>query len=341
MANKCSVIQEQCHILHESVLRLRDLAKDFRKKRQPALAEKEKIETALIVLERMIGSVIKVENMKSPFGDVYRTNDLDEPSLETKMIDLESQMKADCAIYRDCGLEKWAANIESERDNFVAFAKETKVQIAEMLQLGWMAMFMPGRQVQYSDYRESMTKKLKPRVTTDAGEQNFANDGVFHDESERMVALIESIEQMPVADIPEGPYLLLVNPSQRPVFGSLSGFDQLRKIHKASRQFTESKKMPIFSIMPPEYSAMQYVFGERTVKMKDNNGEPLFKTLEPIDKETATRFVPDSVLSDPYIPYVFWVEETKDLRYSDDGDFSNFDHGVRLVQRIELKKKNK
>jgi hypothetical protein len=324
----CKQIQEQYNTLRGNITLFRAAERDFKKERVTALACKKNIENALSALSEVFGAKIRVENMPSPFAEVYTDNGLPVPEKETQNIDLEKQLEEDCAAYRSCGLESWADDIETFKPRLKKMSKETKAQIAKEMQEGAIAIFMPGRAVQYKDAVETLTKKLKP-VWTEEGKEKTVTDGYLdwgHLET------LKNILEENLSNIPEGPYTMLTKPTQKPELTSMTVDEQLAELLERDKKRKRENKPAEYTIMNLEYAAMQKFFTERAKKNK------IFKKLDPLDKNTFARFVGIPFFSRDFVEHANWNSKEGHLSFNSD-DEADYEHallcmGVRLAVRI-------
>ena len=326
----CKQIQQQYKKLSDNVILFRTTEKDFRKERVTALACKKNIESVFLALSEVFGMKIKVENMPSPFAEVYTANRLPIPEKKTQEIDLEAQLEEDCAAYRECGLASWADNIETFLPRLKTIIRENKRQVARELQEGAIAIFMPGRAVQYANAVETLRKKLKP-VRKENGEEKKVGDGYLKEP--HIIAELEKIAREKTLDIPEVPYLMLTKPTQDSELTSKTVDEQIAEIVEMNKKRTEDKLAPVYSILPPEYVAMQKFFTARAESLKKKTGKRLFGKLYPLDSLGYTRFVSMRLSGGGAVPRCFW-SVLGSLEFNCEDPSPSVVMGVRFVVRL-------
>ena len=303
------------------------LEPDFKGNRAQAISLKKEIERIFTDIEKTFNAKITVENMPSPFAEVYTANGLPVPEKETQIIDLEKQLEEDCKAYRDCGLESWAEDIEKFLPRLKKMRRSVKEQIEREMQDGAIPIFMPGRAVQYAEAVETLTKKLKPE-SLDNGQQKTVKDGYLT--WEYLINELKKIAKEIIGDVPEEVYLMMTKPTQKPEFTSMEVKTQKAAILKMSNERKKERRAPVFSIMPPEYAATQKFF---TARAKRGG---VFKKLDPLDRDTYTKFVNMPPTAGGSIPYVYWHLGIGYLVFDDFGMEAEDYSGVRLVSRFVL-----
>jgi hypothetical protein len=326
----CKQIQQQYEKLSVNRRLYRDAQKiGFKKERITALACKKNIESALLALSEVLGAKIRVENMPSPFAEVYTDNGLPVPEKETREIDLEAQVNEDLSAYRGCKLERWADNIEKSRSRLKHLSKEKKEIISKELQEGAIAIFMPGRDVMFSLTMEELTQKLKPFWKQSGAEQSVADSYLW----EHIGELIKAKAKELVADVPEKPYILLTKPTQSPEERTKDKTveDQNKELVKINKERRKKGKTPQYDMKPQEYVALQKFFTERACQSAGGT----FNEVEPLDKDTWTRFIA-LPLSSGFVPAGRWASRDRRLRFGDDGALARREAGFRLSVRVEI-----
>jgi len=325
MVNKCQDIKIKYEQLADRFESFKRYAVDFRKNRKDAVAVKKGIKELQAWFENNLSSKIKVENMPSPFAEVFVANGLPVPEKETQIVELEKQMEEDCAVYRACGLEMWAEDIERSRALLWSLSEEKREQIAQEMQEGKIAIFMPGRAVQYANAVDTLTKKLKP-VWLESGKERIVSDGIL--DGAHIIAELEKIAKAQTVGIPDEPYLMLTKPTQTSESTSMTVEAQLADI--VERNAKRKKALEEFSMMPPEYAAMQKIFTMRAKRDKR------FLRMNPLDKNTLTRFVSIPLSLGKFVPSAWWSSDEGRLKFSGDGVRAVPIKGVRFSGRMKL-----
>lgn len=319
-----------CHQIKESYKKLIEkkdaflsLRKDFKGNQAQAIDLKKEIERLLKDIEKTFSVKIKVENMQSPFAEVYTANGLPIPERETQIIDLEKQLEEDCQAYRDCKLESWANDIEKSKSRLKKLIRENAEHIKKELQAGAIAIFMPGRAVQGANAVETMKKKLKPECVDHGKKIIVVNSSLttLHLNSLREIA------NEVTSGIPEVSYLMLVRPTQIPELTELDVVSQIEHIIEINKERIEKNQTPKHPMMPLEYSVLQKFFTTRA------NQNAIFQNLEPLDKLSSTSFI--SIISFGGVPMGTWLEGEAFL-YFDQAPIDQVpgNSGVRLVMRL-------
>jgi len=328
---ECKKISEQYIELKNKLNRFNDLKQDFRKNRQEAVGVKKEITDLLESLEKFVGAKIKVENMPSPFAEIYTDNGLPVPENETKEIDLEKQLEEDCAAYRDCQLETWADDIEKGKERLKKLIRKNKEQLKKELQEGAIAIFMPGRAVQYADAVETLTKKLKP-MWKEKGKDKIVKDGFL--EWDHLINELKKIAEQKTADIPEEPYLMMTKPTPKPELTDLTVNAQIAEIVERNKKRKKENKPAEFAIMPLEYAAMQKFFAARAEKLKNKAGKSLFGKLNPLDGSYWIRFVSIPLSVGGSVPSGHWFPGDGYLAFALGNAYAYSYSGVRLAVRL-------
>jgi hypothetical protein len=332
MTDNCKDIQIQYAELCSKVKLFKPFTVDFRKNLKVANGIKKEIIGLLEVLEDVVDWKIKVENMPSPFVEVYTKNGLPIPKRETLRIDLIKQHEEDCVAYRKCGLGMWAKDVLKFRPRLKRLSKETKEQIAKEIQEGAIPIFMPGRMVQYANVIETMTEKLIPKWRENG--KNIKARGCFIFEVELLIKALRGIAKKRTEGIPEEPYLMLTRPTQRLELTSMNLNAQVAEIIKRNENRRNVNRMMEFSITPVEYAVLQKFFTMRASRNKE------FKNLEPLDEKSFTRFVTlplySKVIGEYVVPSAQWYPTDGHLDFGEDTTEAYPSRGVRFVVRILL-----
>jgi len=296
------------------------------------LACKKNIESVFLALSEVFGAKIKVENMPSPFAEVYAYNDLPIPEKKTQRINLEKQLEEDCAAYRECGLASWAEDIEKWKPRLKKIIRENKRQIAREFQEGAIAIFIPGRAVQYANAVETLRKKLKP-VWKENGKEKTVNDGYLT--WDHLIAELEKIAKEKTVDIPEEPYLMLTKPTQRPELTSMTVDQQIEEIIERNKQRKKGNKPAEFVMMPTEYAVMQKLFTARGASLKNKTGKSIFGKLDPLDGSFFIRFVNIPLSPRGFVVIGSWVPNDGLLDFDRGSSVNaNYIGGVRFAVRL-------
>jgi len=325
MSDKCNEIKTKYQKIKTKQSDFHVLAMDLRTNRVPLVVIKKEIQALLVWFENNLEMMIQVENMPSPFAEVYTDNGLPIPEKETQIINLEKQLKEDCAAYRACGLSAWADNIETILPRLKKIIGENKGRIAREMQEGAIAIFMPGRAVQYANAVETLKKKLKP-VWKAVGTENTVVVGYL--DRPDLIAELEKIAREKTLDIPEEPYLMLTKPTRSPEFTGKTVDDQIAEIIERNKTRKKENKPEEFSMMPTEYAAMQKFFTMRAKR------EKRFKNWEPLDSGTFTRFVSIHLSSRDVVAYARWAAYAGQLSFGGVVVIAHSNSGVRLVVRL-------
>jgi len=331
MLDKCNEIKNKYQEIKTKQNDFRALASDLRTNRAPLVVIKKEIKALLVWFENNLEMIIKVENMPSPFAEVYAYNDLPIPEKETQVIDLEKQLKEDCEAYRVCGLSAWADNIETFLPRLKKMISENKGGIAREMQEGAIAIFMPGRAVQYANAVETLTQKLKP-VWKEQGEEKTVNDGYLT--GDHLIAELEKIAKEKTVDIPEEPYLMLTKPTQRPELTSMTVDEQIVEIVERNKKRKKGNKPAEFAMMPTEYAVMQKFFTARAKNLKNNDGKGLFEKLDPLEIATFIRFVSIPLSPRGFVAYGYWNPSGCRLYFAHGGVDAASSGGVRFAVRL-------
>jgi hypothetical protein len=329
----CQEIQKQYQILSANAKLFRDAQKSgLKKERVTALKCKKNIEDAFEVLNELLGPRIFVKDAKNPFSEGYG-----QPEKETKRIDLEKQMNEDIDAYKECGLERWADDIEKAKGRLKHLSREKKKSIADELQEGAIMIFMPGKDVMFSLKVKELLHKLAPYWEREDVRHTFDSD---ISESGQFIALIEKRAKELVADVPERPYILLTKPTLRPEKRTTEKTvqNQKKELVIVNMERVKKGKTAQFDMKPHEYAAMQKFFVERGEMLGRN-----FTESAPLDYDTYTRFIslpleviPD-LSDDSVVPCVSWRDLECGLFFHyDDANSADSDIGMRLSVRIEI-----
>ena len=272
--------------------------------------------------------------MKSPFFEVYLFSNEPEPAPETVEIDLQTQLEEDCEAYRMCGLECWADDIQKLKRKIKFMGAEKKESLAKELRDGGMIIFMPGRAVQFANAVETLTKKLKPFFSFN-GSEKPVGDSFWPPEA---MEVLEKIAKKQTQEIPEQPYLCLTRPANHVELTSMTVAEQIKEIKKINKIRKQKKLLPVFSILPPEYVAMQKSFTERLSNLIKTKKINFLVSVMPFDLTSRTRFVSMLQLFRDLVPAVSWsLTNNTFYWFTRDGKTDREDTtGVRLVERIEL-----
>jgi len=324
----CNEIKTQYQEIKTKQADFHALASDLRKNRVPLVVLKKEIQ---LWFENNLEMIIYVKNMTSPFEAAYEIDRLPVPERKTQIVDLENQLAEDCAEYYECGLASWAEDIEKGKPRLKKIIGENKGRIARELQEGAIAIFMPGRAVQYANAVETLTKKLKP-VLKDYGEEKKVKDG--HLTWKHFMEELEKIAREKTANIPEDPYLMLTNTTRLPEFIEMTLDDQLAEIVEKNKKRKKENRPVEFSMMPTEYAAREMFFTARAERMTNEAGDRLFRCVNPLDANFYVRFVSmnKGILGDSLVGY--WTHHERQMRF-EFGDSTAVSYtGVRLVVRL-------
>jgi len=145
---------------------------------------------------------------------------------------------------------------------------------------------------------------------------------------------LERIAKEKTADIPEEPYLMLTKPTREVGLTSKTVDEQIAEIVERNKERKSENKPVEFSMMPPEFAAMQMFFTARAGRLKDKDRKLLFEKFEPLDWKYFIRFVSMHKSVRGAVPVGLWVPEDCHMAFSNGRVMGYSSSGVRLVVRI-------
>lgn len=217
-------------------------------------------------------------------------------------VDLIQLIKQDQSSYQGAGLNEWARSLNNLESRLAALSPEKRGIIEQEIKDGAIPVFMPGKDIQFGLTLEQLTKQFKPLWIKDSQPQTVADTFL---EWDHFINLIQTKAKELLADVPDKPYILFTKPTQAPAY----------------------------SMNPHEYAAVQKCFTERLPMMANGS----LSTVDPLDKNTWTRFIHLSLSSDGDVPDGYFNPDDRRLRFNW-GDAASADAkgGFRLSVRTEI-----
>ena len=338
-----------CHNLKPSYERLQTLTVGFTQEYKEAKASgdltavkqlKKELEAARDALCKEL-LVFVVSGAYNPYREALLEaglTDTDALTAERQemIINIPEEIKRQTALYTECKdkdgqptLTEWVMDITARQDLLFAEVAKDYENIVERIKAGMIPTIMPSRTVQEQTWKKALinlkplwTKSGKPEAVSDAFVDNkFA--------TEKMNA--ENFFK----DIPDRPYIVWTQPSQKPDPKTCTKtFDQ-QKIHYARMVEDQPKLYQAKDIIPTEYIALlsnaSHAVHEGYRKSKGKDAEPAI--LKPLDHDTYTRFLSTGAFSGGAVPCAGFNPGYRQVSFGDGIVVANGRGGFRPAAR--------
>jgi len=252
-------------------------------------------ETGKLPLEaREARGIFTVKDATNPFKEALEAGGITDPDFIAEHrdipVNLPELLEHHASIYESLNLPTWA---DALRNHTINLTPEARDLLESQIKEGNIPILMPDRATQRATLKQSLIN-LKPLWIKDHNLQNVANPSIWQDYYNNDIHL-----DAMVADIPEEPYLLLTKPTQEPPSETTEKTLAQQQEYLAKLQETNPE---LQSILPQEYASLQALF---TRALKDTATNRPLTTLNPLDRDTWTRFIslPVSVGD---VPNGFW-----------------------------------
>ncbi|MBU1132186.1 hypothetical protein KKC32_02995 [Patescibacteria group bacterium] len=274
-----------------------------------------------------------IKDAKNPFAEAFRDGGVDAPETIDYVLNFEELADMNAKVYETRGLQKWAEEVKKAKEKLGKMSIEQLEIIKQEIKEGSIPIIMPGKKIMMETTLEQI-KKLRPIFKKENEEINLAKESNYS--KQLTEKLLEIGNELLLCDIPDEPYILFTDPTQKPRFLNCTVEEQKNAITYLNANRTEGNK--IYAMNLPEYAAMQTMFAEM-VKKRSNEENVVFSQLRPLDCGRAfwTSFISLPVSAKGLIPVANWENLYSELFFSLADAVNPYPGaGVRLAERMEI-----
>ena len=256
------------------------------------------------------------------------------PERLDRTVDLEQTLNQSLKIFEQGNLNNWHEVIKTA--DFNNLTPENRGLIEKLIKEGWeVTAVMPGKPTTelkqkewLQDLKQSLTT-LKPLWIKESQPRMIKDPYIW----EYFTELIDNNNPALYDNLPERPYILLTEPTQKPNPDTCN-----KKVPEQQNWLTQQQvARPLLNVMSiGEYAAMQAMFTRKVNLEAHNKGIPL-SALTSLDSQTYTRFINLPLSTGGNVPNADFFPGNSQLRWSrDDADDANSRNGFRLSVRVEI-----
>ncbi|MBU1132239.1 pentapeptide repeat-containing protein [Patescibacteria group bacterium] len=282
--------------------------------------------------ENLPPETIFVRNAKNPFREAFVDGGVVAPERKDAVWNLVEKCHEDMAVYQDCEIESWARNLAGRENKLRNLSAEKKRIIESEIAEGAIPIIMPGKRVQLETTIEQI-KMLRPKFKNEDGVETLANESNLS--WSHLKQLIAQRDALLVSGIPDGPYILLMKPTQKSELRGKTMGAQRAEIAAINENRSAERK--IYAINLYEYAAAQTIRSKMIIN-RSEAGRTELSQVRPMDFDykAYTRFVSLNVPGG-LVPCGRWHSVQHKLDFDsvnavERGPFL----GVRLVLRLEI-----
>ena len=339
-----------CHNIKTSYERLQTLTAGFTQEYKEAKASgdltavkqfKKELEAARDALRKEL-LVFVVSDARNPYREALLEaglTDTDALTAERQemIINIPEEIKRQTALYTECKdkdgkptLTEWVTDITNRQDLLFAEVARDYDNIQERIKAGMIPTIMPSRSVQERTWKEALIN-LKPIWVKENEGLQAVDDSYLYDlfEMEKMNA------DNFFKDIPDRPYIIWTQPSQKPDSETCTKTFDEQKIHYAHMVEDHPKLYQAKDIIPTEYIALlsnaSHAVHEGYRKSKGKDAEPAI--LKPLDHDTYTRFLSTGAFSGGAVPCAGFNPGYRQVSFGDGIVVANGRGGFRPAAR--------
>jgi len=297
---------------------------------------------------------IMVQNALNPYHEAWAAAGVppaQNPERIERKTDLRQAIAESVQLYADNNLADWEASARTADLNNLT--PDKRQLTTELLAEGYEVVgVMPGREAMLKQINEAM-QRLKPLWIKDGKQETLVDTYIWdHLSQELFGAMLQAVKTKTKAkqpleaneeqleqwldSLPMRPYLELTLPTQKPPADTCNLICTAAEPEQQAMLKAMQRTRPQLRVMHPgEYALTQALFTRHASRTPHPMITP--DSLDPLDKDTFTRFIDLPVSSAGLVPGGCFDPDDRQLEFcGGDADDRNPRDGFRLSVRVEL-----